>query len=86
MNATVGAMGVAIDSGLRIPEDIAFTGYDGSQLSESFRPQLTTIRLDYAAMAHKLVEFMERSFSGEKSTEIALISPCLEIRESSRRN
>lgn len=81
----VGAMGTAIDAGLKIPEDIAFTGYDGLPVSEAFRPKLTTVQMDFAGMGHKLVEAVEKSLSGDRSVELTMIDPWLEIRESTRR-
>lgn len=81
----VGAMGAAMDAGLRIPEDIAFTGYDGLPLSDAFRPRLTTVQMDFKRMGHKLAEAVERSLAGDRSAELTMIAPWLEIRESTRR-
>lgn len=40
----VGALNVALDYGLRIPEDISIVGFDGSRIAEVVRPALTTIQ------------------------------------------
>jgi len=82
----VGAMGAAMDAGLRIPQDIAFAGYDGLPISDAFRPRLTTVQMDFEKMGCKLVEAVEKSLSGDRSTELTMIDPWLEIRESTRRS
>ena len=53
--------------GLRIPEDISITGYDGSNLSQVLRPKLTTYFQDSTGIGHqsarKLVEEIEEKDS-----------------------
>ena len=78
----VGAMGVAMDAGLRIPQDIAFTGYDGVWLGNEFRPQLTTIQMDFDTMGRKLAELVIKGLEGNQEISIAPVKPWLEIRES----
>ncbi|AIQ11898.1 hypothetical protein PDUR_08095 [Paenibacillus durus] len=43
----IGAMNYVLDQGMRIPEDIAVFGFDGSYLSSIFRPKLSTV--EYSA-------------------------------------
>ncbi|MNB81320.1 Catabolite control protein A [compost metagenome] len=43
----IGAMNYAMDHGLRVPEDIAVFGFDGSYLSSVVRPRLSTV--EYSA-------------------------------------
>ena len=40
----LGAQEAARELGLRIPEDVSFTGYDGIPIMQSVRPRLTTVR------------------------------------------
>jgi LacI family transcriptional regulator len=40
----IGAMRVARDAGLRIPEDIAFVGFDDISVAKTTEPPLTTVR------------------------------------------
>ncbi len=80
----VGAMGVALDAGLRIPKDIAFTGYDGVWLGREFRPRLTTIQIDFNTMGHRLVEAVLGAINGSREQTVIPIAPWLEIRESTR--
>ncbi len=78
----VGAMGVAMDVGMTIPEDIAFTGFDGVYLSREFRPQLTTIQMDFETMGKKLAELVEKSIEGERQITDTVVNPWVEIRQS----
>ena len=58
-----GAQEAALKLNLRIPEDISFVGYDGIELTQAIRPQLTTIRQDSVGMgracARRLIEMIE---------------------------
>ncbi|MCR5310731.1 MAG: LacI family transcriptional regulator [Lachnospiraceae bacterium] len=78
----VGAMGVAMDAGLKIPEDVAFTGFDGVLLSQEFRPQLTTVQMDFETMGRKLAELIEKAIEGDKTVTDLAVSPWIEIRQS----
>ena len=78
----VGAMGVALDRGMRIPEDIVFTGFDGVDLSRQFRPQLTTIQMDFETMGKQLAELTLSSIKGEKQIRDVVVDPWVELRKS----
>ncbi|MCR5278982.1 MAG: LacI family transcriptional regulator [Lachnospiraceae bacterium] len=78
----VGAMGVALDAGLKIPEDVAFTGYDGVMLSQEFRPQLTTVQMDFETMGRRLAALVINSIEGDKTVTDIAVEPWLEIRQS----
>ncbi|MBO7335586.1 MAG: LacI family DNA-binding transcriptional regulator [Lachnospiraceae bacterium] len=78
----VGAMGVAMDMGMRIPEDIAFTGYDGVDLSREFRPQLTTIQMDFETMGKKLAELAYNSIKGDRTITEVIVDPAVVLRHS----
>lgn len=80
----VGAMGVTLDAGLRIPQDIAFTGYDGVWLGREFRPRLTTIQFDFDTMGHRLVETVLGAIGGSREQTVIPVAPWLEIRESTK--
>ena len=43
----IGAMYFARNSGLRVPDDISFMGFDDSDLAMYFHPSLSTIRISY---------------------------------------
>ena len=43
-DAAIGAMTVLVETGLRIPEDVAVVGFDDSRLAPFLAPSLTTVR------------------------------------------
>ena len=61
--AYLGAQEAAWEMGLRIPEDIAFGGYDGIPLTQAISPRLTTIRQSSEDIgqtaAKRLIELIE---------------------------
>ena len=52
----IGGMNEIEKAGLRIPDDISVTGYDGIYLSEVLRPRLTTLRQDTEKLGKEAVE------------------------------
>ena len=69
-----GAQEAAQVMGLRIPEDISFAGYDGIELTQALRPQLTTISQDSTGMgracARRLIEMIESPASYSRKPTI----------------
>lgn len=61
--AALGGIEAIESAGLRIPEDISIAGYDGLQLSQMLKPQLTTLQQDTQQMgreaARRLIEQIE---------------------------
>ncbi|MDO5701876.1 MAG: substrate-binding domain-containing protein [Lachnospiraceae bacterium] len=59
----LGAQDAAKEMGLRIPEDISFTGYDGIPLSQVLSPRLTTVHQSMeeigSVSAKRLVDLIE---------------------------
>ncbi len=62
--AAIGAMKAALRLGLRIPQDIAITGYDDSLASRMVEPELTTIGLDKARMGEVCAQELRRLLAG----------------------
>ncbi len=60
------AMRCAQDHGLRIPDDISFTGIDDLYFSRLYFPALTTIRIDSFEMAEKAVECLSRQIENRR--------------------
>lgn len=82
-HVAVGALNAVLDANLRIPEDIAVTGYDGVEASRIARPPITTICPDYTLFGEKIFEAINAKLEGKESNEVELIEPALIIRESS---
>ena len=61
--AYLGALEAAMNLERRIPADVSFAGYDGIQLTQALRPQLTTIRQKSDALgqtaARRLIDLIE---------------------------
>lgn len=59
----IGGMNVIEKMGLRIPEDISVTGFDGILISQVLRPKLTTVKQNSEAIgqeaARKLIDWIE---------------------------
>jgi len=54
------------EHGLRVPEDVIVTGFDGIPVSRLTRPQLTTCAQDPASLARLTVELISRAAAGEE--------------------
>lgn len=79
-----GAINAILDSGLRIPQDIAVVGYDDNSLSKSMRPSLTTVnvnRQEFGRVAVKELVNLIKNPNNESS--VVYIKNRLIIRESS---
>lgn len=55
-----------LDRGVRIPEDISFTGFDDDYTARIVRPKLTTIRQDIREKGRIAVDSLEKLIRGEK--------------------
>jgi len=70
-----------LGAGLRIPEDVAVCGCDGLPVGEQLFPKLSTIILDYHALAEKVIENITNP---DRAVSMHLrLLPQLRIRESS---
>ncbi len=68
--------------GLRIPEDIAVTGFDGVADCERYRPTLTSVRRAFLPAGIEAVSILEKVWSGEKVPQITEVEAELVINES----
>jgi len=81
-----GAMAVIDENGrgLRVPEDVAFVGFDDIPAAASFRPPLTTVRQPLEYMGQLATEHLCRLIAGETDellqvtveTELMVRSSC----------
>ena len=80
----VGAMAAIERAGLRVPEDIAVTGFDDADYAATVIPALTTVRQDALAMGSAAGEAVLRMLENPYSSPtVALIQTELVVRESS---
>jgi len=64
----VGAMNCIHDHKLKVPDDVSVIGFDGSQLTEWVRPQLSSMEQPIQEMGKVTVELLLNLISGEVET------------------
>lgn len=80
-----GALLAAHKAGLRIPEDIAITGFDDTPVSEIVWPPLTTIHQPLRRIGERAVQLMcELIDGGETQPRREIVAHDLVVRDSSR--
>lgn len=85
---TIGAMRVAMDKGLRIPQDVAFVGFDNSPIAAYVYPSLTTVSRPGRKIGEEASRlFLNQALRQDSVPPEHLVLPSeLVIRESSLRN
>jgi DNA-binding LacI/PurR family transcriptional regulator len=71
------------DLGLRVPDDVSVTGFDGLDLSDVVSPALTTARLARDLIGHRIFESFTADAARLEEIRETLIQPELIVRESS---
>ena len=78
-------MNYFMDRGVRIPEDLSFTGFDNNLMSRVVRPALTTVGQDVTKKGRLAVEYLLKMIEGTELTEWDVKLPTeLVIRDSVR--
>jgi LacI family transcriptional regulator len=77
-----GVMSVALERGLRIPEDLAVAGFDDSKLSRQIWPALTTVRQPVRDMGRTAAEILLANIKNSDATKIEQLPYALMIRRS----
>ncbi len=70
------------ENGLRIPEDVAVSGFDGSDLTALSSPTLTTVNLRFELMSEKAVSLLFELIFGRKNIQVCPIEPEIRVRQS----
>ena len=70
----IGGMNAIREAGLRIPEDVSVTGYDGVQIARMMSPKITTLRQNMRLIgqmaADKVIELIEKPRTAMRSNRI----------------
>jgi DNA-binding LacI/PurR family transcriptional regulator len=78
------ALGVLMDAGRRVPEDVAVVGFDDSPVATSVRPALTTVRQPIVAMGREMARLLMRQIADPGGAPSRVIFPTeLIVRDSS---
>jgi len=78
------AVGVLLDAGRHVPEEVAVVGFDDSPIAVTVRPMLTTVRQPIQAMGREMAELLLRQISDPVRAPSRVIFPTeLVVRESS---
>lgn len=74
----LGALGVCAAAGLRVPEEIAITGFDNASFGAALYPPLTTVAQPSEGLARAAVDLLVRQIRGESLTaeESKVKLPC----------
>ncbi|MFF2959449.1 LacI family DNA-binding transcriptional regulator [Streptomyces sp. NPDC057963] len=71
----VGALRALERRGVRVPEDIAVTGFDGIPLSRIVRPSLTTVRQPIRQLGEQAVELLVQRLGDSARDPVSLMLP-----------
>ncbi|MBK7204646.1 MAG: LacI family DNA-binding transcriptional regulator [Thermomonas sp.] len=78
----IGAMHALKEHGLRVPEDVAVVGFDGTPMARFSNPPLTTVVQDTSKAGELLVDTLLQLVRDEPAYSITL-APTLQVRQSS---
>jgi LacI family transcriptional regulator len=79
----IGVLHAADDLGLRVPEDIAVTGVDDTELAQVSRPRLTSVDLGAAERGRIAAELLlARIAEPERPIHTVTVAPVLRVRDS----
>jgi DNA-binding LacI/PurR family transcriptional regulator len=70
------------EHGRRVPQDVSIVGFDDIPEAAYFRPSLTTVRLDFAAVGRLCVNQLLKLIAGEQPAHVPLVPPELRVRSS----
>ncbi|WP_189821330.1 LacI family DNA-binding transcriptional regulator [Streptomyces finlayi] len=79
----VGALHALERRGVRVPEDIAVTGFDGIPLGRVVRPSLTTVRQPMRRLGEEAVELLVRRLGDRTLEPASLMLPVTVVRRGS---
>ena len=68
----IGAIRALVEAGLRVPQDVAVTGFDDILAARFVNPPLTTVAQDAVAAGERLVDTLLRLVRAEKTASVVL--------------
>ncbi|MFD7071054.1 LacI family DNA-binding transcriptional regulator [Streptomyces sp. NPDC059913] len=79
----VGALRALARRGVRVPEDVAVTGFDGIPLSRIVTPSLTTVRQPIRRLGEQAVELLVQRLAERDREPVSLMLPVSQARRAS---
>lgn len=70
------------EAGLKIPENVAFIGYDNRQISKIYSPNISLVYQPISEIAEKICERLEAYFSGSESETVSVVNSKIVYTES----
>ncbi len=61
--------------GIRIPEDVCISGYDGIKEADLYVPQITTVLVDFQKMGESAVDIIYHVLNGEEVSQNTYLTP-----------
>lgn len=58
--------------GVKVPDDVIVTGFDGIEVEKYYQPRLTTGTVDYAQVGISVMDMVEKMRSGENAASISI--------------
>lgn len=79
----LGLVRALAERGCRVPEDVSVVGFDDVPDAANYRPPLTTIHQDFAALAHRAVSVLVDAIEGAVPTERPEVVPTVLVTRAS---
>ena len=68
-DVAIGAIDAFQAAGMRVPDDLSVIGFDGTEISEAYRPRLTTVELPLAEIGARGVELLLEQIAERPNAE-----------------
>jgi len=75
-------MSALADLGLRVPEDVSVIGVDDHPIGRIWRPQLTTVQIDFFGLGARVLALLEAVLGGEDVPASVRVEPRFVVRGS----
>lgn len=78
----IGAIKAAVESGLKVPDDLSVVGFDDIPLSHHFIPELTTVSQQATELGRRAVQVLRSMMNQQKVKKLTSLEPQLIVRQS----
>ena len=78
----IAAVGTLAKHGIKVPDDVIVTGYDGISEIEFISPRISSVKCSYSAIAEKLADLLPSILDGKLKNRSFFVTPELILSES----